>query len=428
MTQKITTRLRLLALALLLLALALLLGSCSLFNPPEKEYTANEYIYAAFEEWYLWYDQLPDVDPNDYESQEDLINAIKVSQDRWSFSASYTDIKKLFEKAEYTGFGGGFILDADRQIKITHVYTNSPFGQLGVERGWVVNAVNGFDVNNLDGVNEALNSNGDVAFVFTDHQGQQHQATVKKVAINMNTVLHKSILEKEGHRVGYLVFDSFAEVSKAELEAAVNQFKDSSITDLIVDLRYNGGGLVDIAYQLVGMIGGDKVAGQNISTTQHNDKKTANDVTKVSDYSGPKLNIEKVYFLTAKSTASASELVINCLKPFMEVKLVGNNTHGKPVGMYILSVEDLDLAILPISFKNVNAEGYGDYYNGLPADIFAMDDLSHNWGHPEEKMLKAALDDLVQATAVADRQLKSAVIDQQKLFDYKGINQLINAY
>jgi carboxyl-terminal processing protease len=428
MNPKITNRFKAIALAILFLALALLFAGCSLFDKPEKEITANEYIYAAFEEWYLWYDQLPNVDPNDYETQDELIDAIKVEQDRWSFAASYSDIKKLFEKAEYTGFGGGFILDADMQIKITHVYRDSPFGQLGVERGWIVNSVNGYDAGNLTAVNEALNSSGDVAFVFTDHQGVQHNATVKKIAISMNTVLHSSILEKEGHRVGYLVFDNFAEVSKVELTNAFESFIEDNITDLIVDFRYNGGGLVDVAYQLVGMIGGDKVAGQTISTTKHNDKKADNDVSEVSDYSGPKLSIDKVYFLTARGTASASELVINCLEPFMEVKLVGNNTHGKPVGMYILSVEDLDLAILPISFKNINAEGYGDYYNGLPADIFAMDDLSHNWGHPEEMMLKAALDDLVQPAATAAHPLKSAEIDQQKLFDYKGINQLINAY
>ena len=414
--------------ALIFIAIMLLLSSCSLFQKPEKEYTANEYIYAAFEEWYLWYDQLPDVDPNDYETQEELIDAIKVSQDRWSFSGSFTELKKLFEGGEYNGFGGGFILDADHQIKITHVYKNSPFGEIGVERGWIVNTVNGFDVNNLTEINNALNSNVDVQFVFTDPDGQQHSASVKKEPIVMNTVMYSEVIEKENHRIGYLVFDSFLDVSADELKTEFEIFQSQNITDLVVDFRYNGGGVVDIAYQMIGMIGGDKVTGQTISTLIHNDKKSSNDVPTVSDYSGPKVNINTVYFLTTSGTASASELVINCLEPFMEVKLIGGNTHGKPVGMYVLSVEEIDLAILPICFKNINYEGYGDYYSGLPADIFEIDDLSHNWGDPEEAMLKAALADIITPALALSNEFKSALVKQQKPFEYRGINQFINAY
>ena len=401
--------------------------SCNLFQKPEKEATANDYIYSAFEEWYLWYQQIPDVDPNDYDTQEDLINAIKVPQDRWSFSGSLTEIKKLFEGGEYTGFGGGFIMDFDQQIKISKVYTNSPFGRLGVQRGWVVNSVNGYGSDNLTEVNNALSSNDDVAFVLTDFNGEQHNVSVKRETIAMNTVLYSSIIEKEGHKIGYLVFDSFLEVSEDELKNEFQKFQDQGITDLIVDLRYNGGGLNTIAYQLIGMIGGDKVAGQTIATVMHNDKKSDKNTSEVSTYEGPKANIGSVCFLTTSGSASASELVINCLKPFMEVKLVGNHTHGKPVGMYVLSVEDIDLAILPISFKNVNHDNYGDYYDGLPADVLEVDDLSHNWGDPEEKMLKAAIDDILGTTGAVSA-LKSAQIDRQKTFDYKGIHQLINAY
>jgi len=414
---------------LILIAIMLMMcSSCSLFQKPEKEYTANEYIYSAFEEWYLWYDQLPDIDPNDYQTQQELIDAIKVDQDRWSFAGSFTELKKLFEGGEYTGFGGGFILDADHQIKITHVYQNSPFGQFGVERGWIVNSVNGFDANNLTAVNNALNSKEDVQFVFTDLDGKQHTTTVKKTAIVMNTVMYANMIEKDNHRIGYLVFDSFLDVSKNELKIEFEKFQTQNITDLVVDFRYNGGGVVDIAYQMIGMIGGDKVAGQTISTLIHNDKKSDNDVPTVSDYSGPKVNINTVYFLTTSGTASASELVINCLEPFMEVKLIGSNTHGKPVGMYVLSVEKIDLAILPICFKNINYEGYGDYYSGLPADIFEIDDLSHNWGDPEEAMLKAALSDITSPALALSNELKSAMVKKQKPFEYQGINQLINAY
>lgn len=409
------------------IAVTLLMNSCNLFKQPQKDPTANDYIYSAFEEWYLWYDQLPDVDPNDYDTQKDLINAIKVAQDRWSFSGSLTEIMKLFEGGEYTGFGAGFMVDFDNQIKISKVYKNSPLGRLGVERGWIVNSINGYGSDNVTEVNNALNSDGDVEFVLTDFTGEQHDVTVQREAIIMNTVLYSSIIETEGHKIGYLVFDSFLDVSEAELITEFQKFQDQGITDLIVDLRYNGGGANTIAYELIGMIGGDKVAGQVISQTILNDKKSDRNSSEVSEYDGPKVDIGTVYFITTSGSASASELVINDLEPFMDVKLVGSQTHGKPVGMYILQVEELDLAILPISFKNINHDGYGDYYDGLPVDISEVDDLTRNWGDTDEKMLKAAIADITGATTVATT-MKSAKINQQRMLDYTGYHQIINAY
>lgn len=421
-------RIKLIATAIILLAIALLFFSSCNKSDPEPEYSANEYIYEAFNEWYLWYDEIPELDPNDFDDYQSLIDAISVEQDRWSFAGSYTEIMKLFESGEYKGFGGGFIIDFDQQLKITHVYNNSPMGRNGVERGWVVESINNYTIDDLDKINEALSSDDPVDFVFTDHNMQNQSFTIQKESFQMNTVLHSEVFDYETNKIGYLVFDSFVEISEDELKEAFTNFNAQNITDLIVDLRYNGGGLNDIADLLIGMIGGDKVAGQMISEMVHNDKKSENDNVTVSDYDGVSLSIDKVYFLTTSGTASASELVINNLEPFMEVKLVGSNTHGKPVGMYVLSVEEIDLAILPISFKMTNSDGFGEYYNGLPVDINEYDDLAYNWGNPEEAMLKAAINDIVNPLATIASKLKSAKAKQQKLFEYKGFNQLINAY
>jgi drug/metabolite transporter (DMT)-like permease/C-terminal processing protease CtpA/Prc len=417
-------RLKLLTTVIVLLALA----ACNSFPEPEKKLTANDYVYEAFNEWYLWYDQLPELDPNDFENYDTLIDSLKVDADRWSFAASYTDVMNLFEKGEYKGFGAGFVLDHDRHIKISHVYANSPMGKLGVERAWTVRSVNGYTVDQLDEVNKALASSEPVDFVLADHNQKAHQFTVQKEAFIMNTVLYSSIIEKQGKKIAYLVFDSFVEASKNELEPVFANFKNEQITDLIVDLRYNGGGVVDIAEMMVGMIGGSKVKGQVVSTLMHNDKKSDLNNATISEYDSITVEIDQVYFITTSGTASASELLINNLSPFMDVKLVGSNTHGKPVGMYILSVKDIDLAILPISFKNVNYLGFGDYFGGLPAHIIEADDLDHNWGHPEETMLATAVNDIVNP-ALAVRSLhKSALVNQQQMLPYKGINQIINAW
>lgn len=427
MTKKIITILKTVAIALIFLGIALLMNSCSLFNTPEKNKTANDYIYSAFQEWYLWYDQIPKIDPNDYETQKDLINAIKVPQDRWSFSGSYTQIMKLLQGGEYTGFGAGFMLDSDDQLKISMVYKNSPLGRLGVQRGWIVNSINGYGADNLTEVNNALGFNGDVEFVLTDSEGIQHTETIQRETIVKNTVLYTSVIEKENHKIGYLVFDQFLEVSDSELRTVFEDFQGQNLTDIIVDLRYNGGGLNTIANEFIGMLGGDKVAGQEITKMVFNDKKTKYNTTEVSHYDGPKINLDKIYFITTSGTASSSELVINCLTPFMDVKLVGSETHGKPVGFYIIPFVDLDLAIAPVCFKNVNKDSYGDFYNGLPVHISEVDDLSHNWGDSDEKMLKAAIDDILGITAISST-FKSAQIKNQKMLEYQGIYQLINAY
>lgn len=428
MTHKLIQRIRLIAFSIIILALIFLLSGCDSFPKPEKETTANEYVYEAFKEWYLWYDEIPELDPNDFEDYDQLIDTIKSDVDRWSFAGSYAQIMSLFEKGEYKGFGGGFKLDHDRQIKITHVYDKSPFGLLGIERGWIVERINGFTADNLTEVNKALASTEPVHFVLTDQNKKTHEFTVQKESFIMNTVMYSSIIEEQGKRIGYIVFDSFVDASKEELERVFTQFKAENISDLIVDFRYNGGGVVNIANMMVGMIGGSKVHGQVISTLMHNDKKSDLNEPTISEYDSISIEIDKVYFITTSGSASASELVINSLTPFMEVKLVGSKTHGKPVGMYILSVEDIDLAILPISFKNTNFLGYGDYYSGLPVQIDEADDLNRNWGDPEEAMLKAAVNDIVSPVVASTSLLKSSLIEQQQLFEYKGINQIINAW
>ena len=113
----------------------------------------------------------------------------------------------------------------------------------------------------------------------------------------------------------------------------------------------------------------------------------------------------------------------------MDVRLVGSQTHGKPVGMYIFSVEALDLAILPVSFKNTNSLGYGDYYNGLPVDVAEVDDLSHDWGDSDELMLKTAISAIENPSlSFQQPELKSGKVTLSEPFEYKGLYKLIHAY
>jgi C-terminal processing protease CtpA/Prc len=423
---KLPTRLIIFSSAIIISAL---LYSCSSLFPEPEEKTANEYIYDQFKEWYLWYDQIPKLDPNGIETQEALIDSIKVPQDRWSFSASLTSIKKLFEGGAYTGFGGSMVLDAQRKIRVTLVYENSPFGRAGVQRGWEVKTIDGYTAAQLDSVNSILSKHQTVTFEFADLNGTAHSAMLTREEIKMNTVVCSNTYQVDQHKIGYFVFDSFLEVSEKELDSVFTRFKRENITDLIVDLRYNGGGLNDIAYKLTAMIAGSKVNNQIISMLRHNDKHALNNITKKSTYEGVSLELNRVFFITTRQTASASELVINSLTPYMDVFLIGSQTHGKPVGMYVFEIEKLDLAILPICFKTTNSQGYGDYFDGLPVTIDEVDDLDHNWGDPEETMLKTTLKAIAQpAVTYQHSTLKSTRAALLQPLDYKGINQIIGAY
>jgi carboxyl-terminal processing protease len=416
-------------LPVVLIASISFLTSCNSQTPEPDDKTANEYIYEQFKDWYLWYDQIPEIDPNGIETQEALIDSIKNPLDRWSFSGSLTEINKLFEGGEYTGFGAALILDADQKVKISFVYKKSPFGKAGVERGWEVVSVNGYTPDDLDNFNHAFSSKEPVNFDFLDLNHQKHTLSISKDVISINTVLYSNVIHSGVSKIGYLVFDSFLGTSAAELDTVFNRFKKENINELIVDLRYNGGGLNNIANQLIAEIGGSKVKDKVITTMIHNKKHSDKDASQTATFKGISLELSRVFFITTRQTASASELVINGLAPFMDVYLTGSNTHGKPVGMYIFTIKKLDLAILPICFKITNKLGYGDYYDGLPVNTNEADDLSHAWGDTEEAMLKSVLSSILEPALVQNQStLKSMRANLQQPIEYKGINQLIGAY
>jgi carboxyl-terminal processing protease len=413
----------------ILIAIVIVLTSCNSLTPDSTTKTANEYIYEQFKDWYLWYNQIPEIDPNGIETQEALIDSIKNPLDRWSFSASLTEINKLLDGGEYTGFGGGLILDADNKIKISFVYKNSPFGRAGVDRGWEVVSVNGYTSDDIKNIETALSSKELVSFELYDLNQIKHSFSLKKEAISINTVLYSNVINSGNSKIGYFVFDSFLGTSVTELDSVFSRFKNENIDELIVDLRYNGGGLNNIANQLTAEIGGLKVKDKVISKLKHNDKHSDTDTSQKSTFKGVSLELNRVYFITTRQTASASELVINNLSPFMEVNLTGSNTNGKPVGMYVFSVQKLDLAILPICFKITNALGNGDYYDGLQVNTNEVDDLSHAWGNPEESMLKSVLKSISEPALTQNHStFKSMRASLQQPLKYKGINQLIGAY
>ncbi|MBT6454873.1 MAG: hypothetical protein HOK37_04950 [Gammaproteobacteria bacterium] len=158
---------------------------------------------------------------------------------------------------------------------------------------------------------------------------------------------------------------------------------------MVLDLRYNGGGRVSVAQNLASYMVPTTSSTDLFALLKQNDKHQDLNYSYYFKTMVNELDLDRVVVITSGSTASASEMVINGLKPFVDVKTVGNKTYGKPVGMN--PVEFDDKVILPITFATYNQDGEGEYFNGIPYDCFVRDDLNSAFGDPEEGMLAEAL-------------------------------------
>ena len=395
----------------------------------EEEIVENSltYIYDVFNDHYFWLDEVPELDPNTYSSNEELLDALRYDEvDRWSFVADLDAYLALYEEAETKGYGVGMSLDPDNKLMVRFTYKNAPMGLAGVDRRWEIHRINDTAVTDLPDILGAFDTDSPVKFTFVDLMGDTVSSTMTRTDYNMNTVLHTSVIETESAKVGYLVFESFLDPSEAELNEAFTYFKEQNINELIVDLRYNGGGSFQIAYQLAALVGGNDILNKPLASFIYNQNHTDENVTYgVLEADVRSVNLDRLFFITTESSASASEFVINSMFPYKEVILVGEKTHGKPVGMQVFAFKDYNLALAPVTFQIVNAYGNGHYFNGIPVDYPEVDDIYHAWGDPEEACLKQALN-IIEGNDVVV--MKSAKLKPRGLPLKRGLQEITGAY
>jgi carboxyl-terminal processing protease len=263
-------------------------------------------------------------------------------------------------------------------------------------------------------------------FTFESPEGKQETFTVAKREVKINTVLYADTVSVGNELAGHIVFEGFIGPSVLELDSVFNFFAGQHISDLILDLRYNGGGSLGVALYLSSLIAGNKVGSQVFAKLENNNKHTDQNETMKLDSLPNLLNLNRIFILTSRGTASASEMVVNCLKPYIDVKLIGDTTYGKPVGMYTFTMKGSDLAFVPICFRLLNADGQGNYFNGIPVDIPAMDDFALGFGDPKEAGFHAALYYIENGTAPPVQ--KRGIINQKPLFNrVKGLQFVIGA-
>lgn len=366
-------------------------GACSIWNQ-------NRQVHEALLEDYLWYQDLPEtVDYGDFDTPSELLDFLRQDPpDRFSFITGAEEYKALYNAGQYAGFGFSFEISADERLLVRFVYTDSPAWQSGMRRGDEILSVNGEAVADLIAANDwdtvfgppVAGVNGDFRLKKTD--GSVIDISMQKDIINVHTVLHSEVIQNGSESIGYLVFNSFLNTSYDELQPVFSTFHDAGVSKLIVDLRYNGGGLLWIADALASWIYGDN-NGEVFAELRHNDKNSGkNESYHLVDMpAGERLNVDEVIVIATGESCSASEMLINGLKPFVTVLTVGSTTCGKPVGMR--PEEICDKMLVAVNFSAYNANGEGDFYEGFDADCPASDDVSHPFGHASEPMLQEAL-------------------------------------
>ena len=419
-------------------------------------------VYLYSKEDYYWSDALPDnttFAPRNFTGTTDLAalqaEVFKISQYKINSitnlpyeyvanaptSAKYSFIDAGGVAAKLSAvvgdFGFGLLYNGVTDLRIKYVTPGSPADVAGLKRGYQIKSVNGntsisYDTptgTNVAFVNNAIFNSSTVTLSVVKYDGSTATINLTTAVYTNAPVLYTQVYDLgNGKKVGYLVFNSFVALAttKSALDNAFATFKANNITDLVVDMRYNGGGYVETAEYLDNLIAPASASGNLMYNTYYNSllqsgkaallkNQIRKDATTGTLYSYSQidfsiggnskkfgtthpLNLSRVYFIVTGSTASAAELTINNLRPYMDVRLVGSTTYGKPVGFFDININKYTMYIP--EFETKNAMDIGGYYTGMvptgsdfpaPSSFKAVDDVTKDFGDATERLLGSTL-------------------------------------
>jgi C-terminal processing protease CtpA/Prc len=353
---------------------------------------------------YLWNDQIPsDFNGRLYDDPDKVMMAIRqYSQepgftdpvDHYSFGIKKTDWDNV-SSGIASDFGLNAFFFSGNDLRVRSVVSGSPAALAGIRRGWKMIKVAGstdISTDNADFLSEKIYGSSSTAFTFEKPDGSDVDISLQAATYQDNPIYLDTVYDAGAKKAGYLVFNSFlgdTAVVKNRFQQIFQKFVDKGVTDMIVDLRYNGGGYVDLQATLANYLVKPDADGSIMMNEEFNSNYTALNTTTKFRKLGP-LNINNIFFIVSENTASASELLINNLEPYMNVKLVGPEaTYGKPVGFFPIGVGDW--YVFPVSFRSTNGMGSGNYFDGIAVDNVAADGLDKDWGDTNESALASVL-------------------------------------
>lgn len=390
----------------------------------------NNWLRSWSYETYLWYEELPDIDPETITDPGYYFDLMKTNvltnsgQDKDQFH--YARDTEEYEQYAESGISAGYgftvsLIESSPPRKVVVVFTEpgSPAADKGIRRGAEIISVDGAAIanGNADILNAGLFPSALDEwhnFVIRDLNGTSDRpVTLQSSEITVQPVHTSTVIPRGNNKIGYIVLNTFnVATAEQQLINAINNLIDENINKLILDLRYNGGGYLAISAELGTMVAGNRASNEIFTQIVFNNKQsmdnesyqfppTAYGLSAPEGTELPKLNLSQVYILSSGDTASASESLINGLRGIdVEVILIGDTTRGKPYGF--LPEDNCGTTYFTIQFKGENAAGFGDYADGfIPSTsdnrtdrvrgCRVDDDLTHLLGDSNENMLATAL-------------------------------------
>lgn len=394
-------------------------------NPEDKDMTngdISEWIYYHMNYIYFWEDYIPqELDPLSEDKPKKFFDSILYKpEDKWSYiTDDYATFAMSLEgnpmAMGYSPAFGRFSSSDKVFMVVEYVFKDTPASESGLERGDIIIKVDGVNLDTLnyrdfsqrDSYTVGLAEYNDSTLIETGET-----ISLTKEIISANPVIHHEIIDTAGIKVGYMVYSNFisgtGDIFLREIDRTVTDFLNAGISELIVDLRYNPGGEISTAGYLASTI----VPTLNVHNEDVLVSYVYNDYLKnyyidiygsleALNYNFPgaliSLNLDKVYFLTTKGSASASELLISGLDPYMDVIMIGESTYGKYTGAWVFpdnyEPPRHNWAMIPIVLKYANANGVTDFKDGLSPDYFIEDDILRAvpFGDLSDPMLAAAI-------------------------------------
>ena len=407
-----------------LLLAPILLGACG--EDRSKAYEpltrTDNWIYDTMSVYYYWRDDMPARgDMNYFQAPATFFKKLLSSQDKFSYIDSLKPVTRAIYGTEYS-YGMHFCLytspenSSEYIAHVLYVADDSPAEEAGIERGLWILDMNGEAITKSNYTR--LLGGAEMKISYGYYNAEQNAIVVSNQtktlpaarAIEDNPVHYYDCIEEGNHRVGYLVYNHFSAGTDNEAEKyndllreRFTWFASKEVNDFVLDLRYNNGGLLTCAQLLCAMLCPTSALGQPLGYLEY----SAYQETDWSEFylrqeligSGANLNLNRLYVLTTTETASASEMVINCLRPYMDVVVIGENTVGKNVGSIAFDNEELQITMSPIVCKLYNAERRSDYSRGFTPDITVSEAEQlatfQPFGNPQETLLSLALQQIL---------------------------------